>query len=278
MKLLINLLKSPSFVISVGLFLLTILIAIFGPVFYHVDVLHRVGVPYMIPSKEHWLGTDNLGIDMVSLLIDGLRSSLYVGLIAGVIATVIGTFLGIYAGFKGGWVDDLINMVTNIFLVIPTFVVLILISSSLQKGRSLELIALIIGLTSWTWTTRSVRAQASSLKSRDHIALARVNGAGTLKLITLHILPYLLSYVFMVFIIQVATGVASEAMISMIGLGPFDTVSLGIIMENAMNNDALNDGIWWAFVPATILITVIVFSLYTLNTSMESVFNPRLRK
>jgi peptide/nickel transport system permease protein len=278
MKLLINLLKSPSFVISIGLFVLTIFLALLGPVFYHVDVLHRVGVPYMMPSAQHWLGTDNLGIDMVSLLIAGLRSSLYVGMIAGVIATVVGTFLGIYAGFKGGWIDDVINMVTNLFLVIPTFVILILISSSLQKGRSLELIALIIGLTTWTWTTRSVRAQASSLKSRDHIALARVNGAGTLKLITLHILPYLASYVFMVFIIQVATGVAMEATISMIGLGPFDTVSLGIILESAMNNDALNDGIWWAFMPATVLITVIVFSLYTLNTSLESVFNPRLRK
>lgn len=278
MKLLLNLLKLPTFVFSTSLLLLTILLALLGPLFYHIDVIARVGPPYMAPTPDHLLGTDNLGVDMISLLIAGLRSSLYVGLIAGIIATTVGTFLGVYAGFKGGLIDDLINMVTNLFLVIPTFVVLILISASLQKGRSLELIALIIGLTTWTWTTRSVRAQASSLKARDHISLARVNGAGTLKIVTLHILPYLASYVFMVFIIQVAAGVSMEATISMIGLGPFDTVSLGIILENAMNNDALNDGIWWAFIPATLLLTVIVFSLYTLNTSMETVFNPRLRK
>jgi len=278
MKLLVNLLKLPTFVFSVGLLLLTIFLALLGPFFYPIDVISKVGPPYMAPNAEHLLGTDNLGVDMVSLLIAGLRSSLYVGLFAGIIATAVGTFLGVYAGFKGGWIDDLINMVTNLFLVIPTFVVLILISASLTEGRSLELIGIIIGCTTWTWTTRSVRAQASSLKARDHIALARVNGAGTLKLVMVHILPYLLSYVFMVFIIQVATGVAMEATISMIGLGPFDTVSLGIILESAMNNDALNDGIWWAFIPATVLLTVIVFSLYTLNTSMETVFNPRLRK
>ena len=93
-----------------------------------------------------------------------------------------------------------------------------------------------------------------------------------------HILPYLLSYVFMVFIIQTASGIISESCISMIGLGPFDTVSLGTILNDAMRNEALSDGAWWAFVPATILISLVVFALFVINTSMEGVFNPRLRK
>ena len=136
-------------------------------------------------------------------------------------------------------------MVTNLFIVIPQFVVLILVSSSMEEGRSLSLIALLIGLTTWTWSARAVRAQASSLKSRDHISLAKVNGAGTFKIVSMHILPYLLSYVFMVFIMQTASGILSEAAISMIGLGPFDTVSLGTILNQAMRNEALTDGAWW---------------------------------
>ncbi|MCX7727789.1 MAG: ABC transporter permease, partial [Chitinispirillaceae bacterium] len=220
----------------------------------------------------------HLGVDMMSLLIKGLGSSLYVGFLAGIIATTIGTMLGVYAGFKGGWQDDLITLLTNLFLVIPTFVVLILISSSLKEGRSLALIAFIIGFTSWTWTARAVRAQSASLKSRDHISLARVNGEGTLKIVLFQILPYLLSYVFMVFILQTASGILSESAISMIGLGPFDTVSLGTILNDAMKNEALGDGAWWAFIPAVVLITVIVYALYVINTSMEGVFNPRLRK
>lgn len=278
MKLLMNLLKTPSFVIGIGLFLLTICLAAVFPLFYTIDITTRVGLPYMGPSAQHWLGTNHMGVDMVSLLVRGLRSSLYVGFLAGIIATVVGTFLGVYAGFKGDWQDDAITLVTNLFLVIPSFVVLILVSSSLKEGRSLSLIAVIIGCTTWTWSARAVRAQAASLKSRDHIALARVNGYGTIGLVMLHILPYLLSYVFMVFILQTASGILSEAAISMIGLGPYDTVSLGTVLNEAMKNEALTDGAWWAFMPAMVLITIIVFAFYVINTSMEGVFNPRLRK
>ncbi len=278
MRLFINLLKTPAFLFGSILFTLTILMALVLPIFYHVDIVTRVGTPYMPPSLKHIMGTDHLGVDFLSLLITGLRSSLFVGLLAGTIATCTGTFLGVYAGYKGGWIDDFINLVTNLFLVIPSFLVLILISSSLEEGRSLQLIAIIIGCTTWTWTTRSVRAQSSSLKSRDHINLAKINGCGTYKIVMLHILPYIASYVFMVFIIQVASGILVEASISMIGLGPYDSISLGVLLEQAMRNEALGDGAWWAFIPATILITVIVFSLYTVNTSMEGIFNPRLRK
>ncbi|MEN9307910.1 MAG: hypothetical protein RL173_1842, partial [Fibrobacterota bacterium] len=134
------------------------------------------------------------------------------------------------------------------------------------------------GATGWTWSARAVRAQAAALKSRDHISLARINGDGTLAILVKHILPYLASYVFMVFIIQIASGILSESAISMLGLGPLDTQSLGIILNDAKANGALGDGIWWGIFPATILITTIVFSLYLINTSMEGVFNPRLRR
>ncbi len=278
MKLLKNLLKTPAFLIGVGLFLFTLVIAFIVPLFYEVDISSRVGMPYMPPSSEHFLGTDHLGVDMFSQLIQGIKSSMYVGFLAGIIATVTGTLLGVYAGFKGGWIDDMITLFTNLFIVIPQFVILILISSTLKEGRSLTLIAAIIGATGWTWSARAVRAQAASVKGRDHISLARVNGYNTLGIVLVHIIPYLLSYVFMVFIMQTASGILSEASISMIGLGPYDTVSLGTILQQAMNNEALGDGAWWAFIPAALLVTIIVFSFYVLNTSMEGVFNPRLRK
>ncbi len=279
-KLLKNLMKSPMFVVGIVIFILSLLIAIFGPLFYNVDINARdiVAGPYAPSSSEHLLGTDHLGRDYVSLLIAGLRSSLYVGLIAGIIATTIGVFIGLFGGFRGGWIDEVLNMGTNLFIVIPQFVILVLISSAVKEGRSLTLIGLIIGLTSWSWSARSVRAQASSLRSRDHIALAKMNGDGNLKILIKHVLPYLLSYVFMVFIMQVSSGILSEASISMIGLGPLDSTSLGIILNQAKDNGALSDSIWIAFLPATLVITLTVFALYLINTSMEGVFNPRLRK
>lgn len=273
-----GLLKSPAFLFGFSLFVGTLLVAIFAPLLMNLNVEDRVGLAYLPPSADNWLGTDHMGIDMISLLVEGLRSSLYVGLLAGVIATTIGTLIGVYGGFKGGILDDVLTVATNLFLVIPSLIVLILLSGSLDEGRSLTLIAVLIGCTTWTWSARAVRAQSSSLRARDHVALARINGFGTLHIVLFQILPYLLSYVFMVFILQTASGILTEASISMLGLGPYDSISLGKILNEAIRNEALGDGAWWAFLPATILVTVIAFSLYVINTSMEGVFNPRLRK
>jgi peptide/nickel transport system permease protein len=273
-----QLLRSPGFLFGGLLFAGTLLLAVVLPWVMHVDVVRRVGLAYMPPSREHWLGTDHLGLDMFSLLVLGLRSSLYVGLLAGSVATLAGTLIGVYGGYKGGLLDDVLTAATNLFLVIPTLIVLILLSSSMDEGRSLSLIALIIGCTTWTWSARAVRAQSQSVRSRDHVALARISGYGTFHIVVLHILPYLLSYIFMVFILQTAGGILTEASISMLGLGPYDSISLGTILNEAIRNEALGDGAWWAFLPATLLVTVIAFSLYVINTSMESVWNPRLRK
>lgn len=278
MKLLKSLLRSPSFILGAGLFVLTLLLALLGPWLFDTDVNTRVGLAYVAPSSAHWLGTDHLGLDLVSLLVAGLRSSLYVGFLAGTVATAVGTSIGLYGGYKGGLIDDVLTAATNLFLVIPSLIVLILLSASIENGRSLTLIALIIGCTTWTWSARAVRAQAVSLRNRDHVALARINGYGTFGIVLIHIMPYLLSYVFMVFILQMATGILAEASLSMLGLGPYDSISLGKILNEAKTNEALTDGAWWAFAPAMVLITTIVFSLYVINTSLEGVFNPRLRK
>ena len=278
MKLVFALLRSPGFLLGAGIFTLTVLLALGAPLVMHIDARTRVGLAFMPPSSEHWLGTDHMGMDMFSLLVEGLRASLYVGLLAGSVATVVGTLIGVYGGYKGGFLDDVLTVMTNLFLVIPSLIVLILLSSSLEQGRSLSLIALIIGCTTWTWSARAVRAQASSLRGRDHVHLARINGYGTWGIVVFHILPYLLSYIFMVFILQSAAGILSEASISMLGLGPYDSVSLGKILNEAIRNEALADGAWWAFAPAMVLVTIMVFALYVVNTSMEGVFNPRLRK
>jgi peptide/nickel transport system permease protein len=278
MKVFLGLLKSPVFLLGFGVFFGTVCLALVAPLLLHASAQTRVGLAFMSPSRDHFLGTDHLGRDMFALLIAGLRSSLLVGFVAGTVATGLGTLIGVYGGYVGGRLDDVLTVATNLFLVIPSLIVLILLSSSLEKGRSLLLIALIIGCSTWTWSARAVRAQTSSIRARDHVALARMNGYGTLEIVVLHILPYLLSYIFMVFILQTAEGILAEASISMLGLGPYDSVSLGKILNEAIRNEALTDGAWWAFAPAMALITSIAFSLYVVNTSMEEVFNPRLRK
>ncbi len=271
------LLRSPSFVFGGGIFIASVLAAVLYPLLTGTDPLLRAGMPFEAPSERFWLGTNSEGQDMFAQLLFGLRASLYVGLTAGIVATAAGALIGVFSGYKGGFIDNLLTMVTNLFLVIPSLIILILVSNSIQN-RSLGLVAFIIGATTWTWTARAVRAQAASLRQRDHINLAKLNGEGTLSIVVRQIIPYILSYVFMAFILQMATGILSEAAISMLGLGPYDTVTLGQILNQAQQNEALINGNWWAFLPATILVSLLTFSLYLVNTSMEGVFNPRLRK
>jgi peptide/nickel transport system permease protein len=132
--------------------------------------------------------------------------------------------------------------------------------------------------TSWSWVSRSVRAQVYSLKTRRHVDMARISGFGTLSIIVREILPYILSYLVMAFVLQVASGILNEATLSMLGLGPLESVSLGTMMSWALMFEAVRAGAWWAFIPPVVLIALITFSLKYINTGMDEVFNPRLRR
>ena len=231
-------------------------------------------------AKTLLLGTDNFGRDTLRELIYATGTSLLVGLVAGIVATLIGLSLGLLAGYMGGIADDVIMFVTNLFTVIPAFVLLILLSSSVsQDMRGPSLVAVIIGLTSWPWTTRSVRAQVVSLRNRDHVNLSKLSGHSMLRIVLSDILPYVASYVVMAFILQVSSGILAEAQLSMLGLGPKTTTTptLGLMMNWAMLYSAHTNGSWWAYFPVILTITLISFSLNLMNTGLDQVFNPTLR-
>jgi peptide/nickel transport system permease protein len=264
----------------VSLILLVLLLGfgIFGPtIFDKPNPMKIVGGLYDKPSAAAWLGTDNFGRDVFTQLMYGTRTSLIIGSIAGVVATLIGLLIGTVAGYKGGWVEEALMAFTNVVITIPSIVILILLSIAIST-RSIFTMGLIIGVTSWPWTARAVRAQASSLRTREHVDVARLSGAGTMALIIGEIIPYMLSYVVMAFVLQLSTGILQEAALSMLGLGPNNTVSLGIMLFWALLWESVRTGAWWAFVPPTLLLTLIAFLLLLLQSSIDEIFNPRLRK
>lgn len=227
------------------------------------------------------LGTDNFGRDVLTELVSATGVSLLIGLVAGLIATSIGLIMGLLAGFIGGWVDDVIMFVTNIFTVIPTFVLLILISYSIgQDQRGAITIAIVIGLTSWVWTTRAVRAQVFSLRNRDHVSLSRLSGHSTARIIFMDILPFIASYVIMALILQISTAILAEAFLSVLGLGPRTTEmpTLGLMMNWAMIYQAPILGKWWAYFPVLVAIALITFSMNLMNTGLDQIYNPALRE
>ena len=226
------------------------------------------------------LGTDNFGRDVLTELVRATGVSLQIGFVAGTIATLIGLTLGLLAGYIGGLVDDVIMFFTNLFTVIPGFVLLILISFSIgQERRGAATIAVVIGLTSWYWTTRSVRAQVMSLRNRDHVSLSKLSGHSIAYIIFADILPYIASYVVMAFILQITSGILAEASLSILGLGPRTTQvpTLGLMMNWAMIYQAHILGKWWAYFPILVTIALITFSMNLMNTGLDQVFNPSLR-
>lgn len=227
------------------------------------------------------LGTENFGRDVLTELVKAIGVSLEIGFIAGTVATLIGLTLGLLAGYVGGMVDDIIMFITNLFTVIPPFVLLILISFSIgQDQRGPVTIALVIGFTAWFWTTRAVRAQVISLRNRDHVNLSKLSGHSVAHIILSDILPYIASYVVMAFILQISSGILTEAGLSILGLGPRTTEvpTLGLMMKWAMLYQAPILGKWWAYFPVIVIIALIAFSMNLMNTGLDQVFNPALRE
>jgi peptide/nickel transport system permease protein len=229
------------------------------------------------PSSDFWLGTTAPGQDVFAQFVYGLRSSFVVGALAAAIASAIGMTVGFVGGYRGGIVDDVLSMLTNVVLVIPTLAVLIIVSAYLSVG-SLRTEAVLIGLTSWPWAARAIRAQTFSLASRDFVSLARLSGQSTAKVILREIAPNMSSYLFLTFILLFGGAVLTAATLDFLGLGPSQVMSLGLMMNTAVSNAALQLGMWWWFIPPGVGITAIVGGLYVMNVGLDEVFNPRLRR
>ena len=255
-----------------------LLFAIVGPLIARHPPLEFGGQLSVAPTTKdgYWFGTTLLGQDVFSQFVTGLRMAFIVGALAGGIAAAIGMLVGFTAGYRGGLVDEVLNMLTNVVLVIPTFAVLLVIAAYLQV-RGIMTEAIFIGLTSWPWAARAIRAQTFSLTSRDFVSLARLSGERSWKIIFKEIAPNMSSYLFMMFILLFGGSILIAATLDFIGLGPSNTISLGMMMQLSVQNAALQLHLWWWFLPPGLAIMLIVGSLYVMNVGLDEVFNPRLR-
>jgi peptide/nickel transport system permease protein len=271
------LLSNGRFRFSLILLTLVIGLAVIGPLINKHNPLFAVGGRFDRPSSSAILGTDVIGNDVFLQLMHGIGTSLKIGLIAGFIATLIGVMIGTISGFIGGLFDEIMMGITNVVITIPTIVILILLSIAVET-RSMITMGIIIGVTAWPWTARAIRAQTSSLRAREHVDVARLSGAGSVRIIIFEILPYMFSYIFMAFVLQLSSGILSEATLSLLGLGPDNTISLGKMLQFALQGEAVRTGAYWAIIPPTLFLAVISFGLLLLQSSLDEVFNPRLRK
>jgi peptide/nickel transport system permease protein len=227
------------------------------------------------PSSQYWLGTDDQGRSVLTLLIWGARISLFVGLTATLISMVIGTLMGLASGYFGGWGGALLFRVTEWVLVIPFLPLAIVLATVL--GRSLFNIALVIGVLSWPGTALLIRAQTLSIKERAYLERARVLGAGHWHQIRRHVLPNVMPMVFANTTLTVAVAILTETTLSFLGLGDPTRVSWGSMLDDAFEVGAITTGAWWFIVPPGVCVVLVVLAFTLVGQALEEVFNPRLR-
>lgn len=228
------------------------------------------------PSSSHLLGTSELGNDILSQVIYGSRISLLVGFVAASVSLAIGMWVGIFAGYYGGYVDTLLTRITDIFLVIPTLPLMIVMGAIL--GPSLSNVMLVIGILGWPSTARIVRSQTLSVKERPFIESARIIGASDMHIIRRHILPNVMTLIFANAVLVVNYAIISEAVLSFLGLGDISQISWGIMLYFAFRTGALSSGAWWYVFPPGLSLVSLVLSFAFVGRALDAIFNPKLRK
>ncbi|MFX1486552.1 MAG: ABC transporter permease [Promethearchaeota archaeon] len=267
--------QSKMGVIGLVLLVTFVVVAIFAPyIAPYTPNDFFVGTSLESPSFQHLLGCDEIGRDILSLLIYGTRISLTVGLLASLGTVLIGTLVGLVAGYSGGRVDEALMRITDVILMLPGIPLLIVFAAML--GASLMNIITIIVILTWAPTARVIRAQVLSMKERPFIEAARAVGGSDRHVIVHHILPNVLPLVFTYMILNIPVAIVTEASLSFLGLGDVSAASWGMMLNFAFNAGAIDR--WYYIIPPGALITVLAFVFALIGHAMDEVINPRLRQ
>lgn len=227
------------------------------------------------PTLEHFFGTDDSGKDVASLVIYGARTSLLVGFSASIIIIVLGCIIGGTAGYVGGRTDVILMRFTDAILVIPALPLMLVVIA--VTGRSLINIILIIGLLSWSYMARLVRASVLSVKERQFVMRARALGIRDLNIVFVHILPQVLPVIFAEATLDVSFAILEEASLSFLGLGDPTLVSWGNMLSRAFMRGAVSSGAWWYLFPPGIALAWVTLSLVLVSNAVQEIVNPRLK-
>jgi peptide/nickel transport system permease protein len=276
--------KSIKIRVGLALALFFTLLAIIGPYIAPFDpnasLTTTSGIP-QAPSIHHLLGTTQVQQDVLSQLLAGGRSTILVSLIAGIVATALAVIFGVSAGYYAGWLDDLLSMLANIFLVLPALPLLIVIFGFLSKSAAPNdlLIGLVISITGWAFGARVLRAQTLSMRNRDYVVSAKIIGERGWRIMMFEILPNLVPIVATSFLFTVIYGVGAYTALSFLGVISVSHWSWGTMLYWAQSAQAAQQVHieWWWFLPPGLAVGLFGTALALLNFGIDEFINPRLR-
>jgi len=280
---------NPKLLAGVALLLVILLSGLLGRFFWDTDLAFSGKAPLNLPpvgfvntrgqagTWEHPLGTENSGRDMLALMIVGAPNSFLVGVVAAGVGMTVGVILGFSAGFIGGRVDDVIRLLSDVTVTIPSLMVLIVIQS-LMRQVDLTTMALLIAVFGWPTPTRLIRAQVLSMRASGYVHMARLSGASTWAIMFREILPNLTPYIFASFIGNATGAILAAVGLETLGLGPQRVPTLGGTIYFAINAAALLRNMWWWWGLPTLMLALIFIGLLLINLGFDEIANPRLRR
>jgi peptide/nickel transport system permease protein len=262
-------------VVGLAIIVFFVVLSIVAPYIAPHSVTEPSCAVYAPPSASHWLGCDDGGIDMLSLLMVGGRISMIVGFAATLVAMIIGGGVGILSGYFGGWTDISLMRVTDYLLVIPDLVLMIVIAD--LWGASLFHVIIVIGILEWTSTARIIRAQVMSVRERAYVKRARGMGSGNFRIVWRHILPQVGPLLIANTVLTIAIAIYLETALAFLGLEDPTAVTWGTILEHAFERTAISSGAWWAIVPVGFAIAAVIVGCFLFGQAVEDALNPRLK-
>ncbi|MEZ0248643.1 MAG: ABC transporter permease [Thermoproteus sp.] len=278
-ELFTSLLKESYFKAGLSIVIALVVLAVVGPFTTKYGPFDTVAGPYQPPDWNLWLGSDAFGRSVYAQLVYGLGNSLYIAVIAGLLATAIGMALGLIGGYLGGKVDVVTNFLTNTFLTIPNVIIILMVAIYLpRQWITVITMGILIGAFAWPWSARAIRAIAMSIKARDFILVAKISGEKPLEIAFTEVLPQMLAYVFLVFVLQFSGAVVADVGLEVLGIMPYKTMTLGYMLYWAVQFSAPAYGAWWWFLPPGLTVMLLTMAFSMIAMAMDKAFNPRLRE
>ncbi len=273
---------SPKFRLGITILLSLVVLALIHPLiaslmFGTKDPLEIGGDgAWLSPGPKHLLGTDRYGRDLLIMTLAGLQVSLEVAVIAGLMSTMVGVVVAFVAGYKGGVIDGFLNTTTDMFLVIPSFPLLLTLSAYVRNVTLIH-VGILLAIFSWPFAARTIRSQVLSLRSRPYVELARVTNLGDFEIIFQELLPNMLPYIGVGLATASLGAIFALVGLEVIGLGPGNIIDLGLMINWAISWGALSLGAWPIFVAPVVCLSLLFIAVNLINIGLEEVYNPRLR-
>lgn len=271
--------RNPSLVIGVVLVAGLLLFSGIGALVYDTNRARALSViPGEPPSAQLPFGSDSQGRDLFAVMILGTPLTLRIGLLAGCMGVAIGALLAFVAAYYGGIVDVLIRGTVDVLLTVPGLMILVILAVMVRSSLTVDQMALVIASLAWLYPTRTIRAQALSLRERAYVQIARLSGVSGPEIIVKELLPNLLPYIGASLVSSTAAAVLASIGLEALGLGPMEAPTIGMTIYWVIYHSALLHGMWWWFTPPLAIIIILFLGLFSLSAGLDEIANPRLRK